>query len=59
MQIGERQVTIFKVQNRRGYAAVCDDHLTEGDTTDEAYDRMVKAISRTERKEAQWNKAKT
>ena len=59
MQIGERQVTIFKVQNRRGYAAVCDDHLTEGDTTEEAFDRMVKAISRTERKEAEWSKATT
>ncbi len=50
MKIGDREVTIFKVRNRRGYAAICNECLTEGDTQQEAYDRMVKAINRMERK---------
>lgn len=50
MQIGNKSVTIFKVKNRAGYAAICDEHLTEGLTEQEAYDRMVKAIKRTEKK---------
>ncbi|MCA9398839.1 MAG: hypothetical protein KC684_06720 [Candidatus Omnitrophica bacterium] len=50
MKIGENDVNIFKVRNRRGYAAVCKDCLTEGDTKEEAYERMVKAIRRVERK---------
>ena len=50
MQIGQRDVKIFKIQNRRGYAAVCDDCLTEGHTSEEAYARMVKAIRRIESK---------
>lgn len=52
MKIGTREVRIFRIQNRRGYAALCDDHLTEGDSEVQAYDRMVKAIARTERKAA-------
>ncbi|HRZ86220.1 MAG TPA: hypothetical protein P5287_00245 [bacterium] len=50
MKIGKLTVTIFKIKNRTGYAAVCDGHLTEGKTADEAYDRMVKAVTRTQRK---------
>ena len=50
MQIGQRDVKIFKIKNRRGYAAICDDCLTEGNTTEEAYARMVKAIYRIEKK---------
>ncbi|HNQ51190.1 MAG: hypothetical protein PHS64_00590 [Candidatus Omnitrophica bacterium] len=50
MKIGHLDVQIFKIKNRRGYAAVCCDHLTEGGTQQEAYDRMVKAIRRTERR---------
>ena len=41
------KVNIFKIKNREGYAAVCCEHLTEGKTTQEAYDRMVKALRRT------------
>jgi len=47
MQIAGRQVKIFKIKNRRGYAAVCSSHLTEGLTVQEAYGRMVKAVRRT------------
>jgi len=50
MKIGHLEVTIFKIKNRRGFAAVCCDHLTEGITARDAYERMVKALRRTERK---------
>lgn len=46
-KIGHLKVIIFKIKNRSGYAAVCCDHLTEGETSQEAYDRMVKALRRT------------
>ncbi len=50
VKIGEKSVKIFNIKNRAGFAALCDDHLTEGKTPEEAYDRMVKAINRTYRK---------
>jgi hypothetical protein len=50
MKIGHLDVQIFKIKNRRGYAAVCCGHLTEGSSEQEAYDRMVKAVRRTERR---------
>ena len=37
---------IFKIKNRKGYAALCLDHLTEGNTPVQAYQRMVKAVKR-------------
>ncbi|MFA6600900.1 MAG: hypothetical protein WC352_04605 [Candidatus Omnitrophota bacterium] len=40
------KVSIFKIENRRGYAAVCLKNLTEGRTPDEAFYRMVKAVKR-------------
>ena len=55
-KIGKRKVTIFKMKNRRGYAAVCSDCLTEGRSATQAFDRMVKAISRIERKVLQKDK---
>jgi hypothetical protein len=50
-KIGHLKVYIFKIKNREGFAAVCCDHLTEGPTQQVAYDRMVKAIRRTNKKE--------
>ncbi len=50
MKIGHLDVEIFKIRNRAGYAAVCCEHLTEGATEQEAYDRMVKALRRSENK---------
>ena len=50
MKIGKRTVKIFKIVNRSGYAAICEDHLTEGTTQQQALARMVKALSRTDRK---------
>jgi hypothetical protein len=49
-KIGHLDVNIFKIANRAGYAAICCDHLTEGKTQEEAYDRMVKALRRSDRK---------
>ena len=50
MKIGKYEVKMFKIKNRKGYAAVCSGHLTEGRTAELAYDRMVKALRRTTRK---------
>jgi len=50
-KIGHLKVQIFKIKNRRGYAAVCFEHLTEGKTPQEAYERMVKALRRSNRKQ--------
>lgn len=50
-KVGHLKVHVFKIKNRRGYAAVCCDHLTEGNTPVEARERMVKALRRTNRKE--------
>lgn len=49
-KVGDHRVEIFKIKNRRGFAAACEGHLTEGDTSAQAMDRMVKALSRTARK---------
>lgn len=48
----KKKVTVFKVKNRAGYAAICDHHLTEGLTEAEALDRMDKALKRTAKKES-------
>lgn len=40
------KVTIFKIKNRRGYAAVCLNHLTEGSSPVQAFYRMTKAVKR-------------
>ena len=50
MRIDNREVKVFKIRNRRGYAAVCRDHLTEGSTAAQALDRMNKALRRTDRR---------
>ena len=50
-KIGHLKVQIFKIKNRHGFAAVCFDHLTEGKTEQEAYERMVKALRRSNRKQ--------
>lgn len=50
-KIGHLKVEIFKIRNRIGFAAVCFEHLTEGATPQEAYERMVKALRRNSRKQ--------
>lgn len=46
MKIGKRQVQVFKIKNRRGYAAICESNLTEGRSVSQALDRMAKALRR-------------
>lgn len=45
-----KKVTIFKIKNRSGYAAICKQHLTEGRSKQQAMARMAKALKRTARK---------
>jgi hypothetical protein len=40
------KVCLFKIANRRGYAAVCMKNLTEGRNADQALARMGKALKR-------------
>ncbi|MFH0855753.1 MAG: hypothetical protein V1869_04520 [Candidatus Omnitrophota bacterium] len=50
-KIGHLKVCIFRIKNRKGYAAVCCEHLTEGNTPTQARERMVKALRRSNKKE--------
>ncbi len=50
-RIGHLKVSTFKIKNREGYAAICCEHLTEGKTPQQAYDRMLKAVRRSIRRE--------
>ena len=47
MEIGAKRLKIFKIKNRRGYACIFSNHLTEGKSIVEAYDRMLKALRRS------------
>lgn len=40
------QVKTFKIKNRKGYAVICKDNLTEGATVNQAKARMNKALKR-------------
>ena len=40
------KISIFKIKNRTGYAALCCSHLTEGKTREQAKARMAKALRR-------------
>ena len=42
-----KKITVFKIKNRSGYAAICSEHLTEGRSREEALARMQKALKRT------------
>lgn len=46
MKISPMKVRIFKIANRRGYAAISLNNLTEGATANIAYARMIKALKR-------------
>jgi len=45
--MAQPKITVFKIKNRSGYAALCKEHLTEGRSKEQAIARMVKALSRT------------
>ena len=40
-------VQVFRIANRRGYAAIARAHLTEGRSVPQAYSRLVKACRRS------------
>lgn len=44
--IQKTRVKIFKIANRRGFAALCNQNLTEAGTPFKAYARMQKAVKR-------------
>ena len=50
MKIKGKTVTVFKIRNRKGYAAMCCNNLTEGRDRQEACARMEKALSRKPKK---------
>ncbi|MFC1621315.1 hypothetical protein ACFL2G_03315 [Candidatus Omnitrophota bacterium] len=43
------KIRVFKIKNRRGFAALHKDHLTEGKTREQAHARMEKALKRNKR----------
>lgn len=45
-KLSTSKVTIFKIKNRAGYAAIALNNLTEGRTPVQAFNRMVKAVKR-------------
>lgn len=46
MKAAVNKIGVFKIKNRKGYAAICQNHLTEGRTSEQARDRMIKALRR-------------
>jgi hypothetical protein len=48
--MAQNKITVFKIKNRSGFAAVCSGHLTEGRSKEQALDRMKKALKRTLKK---------
>ena len=55
MKIGKKSVKIFKIKNRKGFAALFEGHLTEGKTRQQACERMLKAVNRTSKKKKKNN----
>ena len=45
-KIARGKVTVFKIKNRRGFAAVCFNNLTEGRTADQAVARLRHPLKR-------------
>jgi len=45
-KVSRSQVKTFKLKNRKGYAAICKNNLTEGKSVNLALYRMNKALKR-------------
>lgn len=45
-KIRSSKVKILKLRNRRGYAAICLNNLTEGRTASEAFSRLTNPLKR-------------
>jgi hypothetical protein len=50
MKICGKEVNVFKIRNRKGYAALCCNNLTEGRSAAQAAARMEKALRRKPKK---------
>ena len=48
--MAKKKITVFKIKNRSGFAAICSAHLTEGRSKEQALARMNKALKRTAKK---------
>jgi len=48
--MAKRKIKVFNMKNRRGYAAICCGHLTEGKSPQQAKDRMEKALKRKKKR---------
>jgi len=46
-KLSMHEAKIFKIKNRKGFAIICKDNLTEGKTEPQALARMNKALKRT------------
>ena len=46
----KKKVNVFKMKNRKGYAAICAAHLTEGVTPHQALQRLEKALRRKKKR---------
>ena len=46
VKLSRKKVRIFKMRNRKGYAALYKNNITEGRTAGQAFDRMLKAAKR-------------
>ena len=47
----ESTIEVFKIKNRRGYAAIYQNHLTEGSSRIQALERMHKALKRKKKRD--------
>ena len=45
-KVSANKVSVFKIKNRKGYAVICMNNLTEGLTRNLALARMDKALKR-------------
>jgi len=45
-RIKPKLITIFKLKNRKGYAAICLNNLTEGSTPRQAFRRLMHPLHR-------------
>lgn len=45
-KLSSKDVTMFRIANRKGYAAIARDNLCEGRTAMQAYERLIKACRR-------------
>lgn len=50
MKSNRIKMHIFKIKNRRGYAAICQNHLAEGKTPVQARERLEKALRRKKKR---------